>query len=202
VNGNYTASAQASGSIPLIGKLFSIRPGCQASYSNIHNFINGEENITRNASGKIEFGAGVNTEMLDLSAGTAWEYYQPSPGIGSIIAEPYFTQQYYGHLRLDLPAKLLVTSSISHYMNSNRAPGYNISYAVWNASFGKRFLKTENFILTIDAYDLLNQNINAERTVSDNRIIDTKANVIRRYVLLRALLKFNNSKTKEEDNDF
>ena len=68
---------------------------------------------------------------------------------------------------------------------------------------GRNFLKTENLSVSLNAFDMLNQNISNQRNVLGNQIVDEKTQVIKRYFLLKVLLKFNNQKTKvEDDNDF
>ena len=91
-----------------------------------------------------------------------------------------------------------------YYGLANRETGLklNPNSAVQLASVSKTFLKTENLVVSLLAYDILNQNINNNRMVMDNRIIDTKTRVIRQYFLAKALFKFNSQKTKEEDNDY
>jgi hypothetical protein len=53
--------------------------------------------------------------------------------------------------------------------------------------------------LGVSINDLLNQNINLQRTVSGNMITDNYTRIITRYFLLRLTYKFNNNKTREED---
>jgi hypothetical protein len=86
--------------------------------------------------------------------------------------------------------------------NGNRTPGYNIKYFIWNASLARSFLKTENLILSLNANDILNQNISNQRYITSNQIVDTKTQIIKRYFLLKLLYKFNNQKTKVEDEGY
>jgi hypothetical protein len=70
---------------------------------------------------------------------------------------------------------------------------------VWNASIQRSFLKTGNLLFGVEAFDILNQNTSNYRTVSNNVIVDQRVNIIRRYFMLKATLRFNNNHTKEED---
>ncbi len=56
--------------------------------------------------------------------------------------------------------------------------------------------------LGIRAYDLLNQNTNINRTVSDNRISDTRNNIVQRYILGMVTFKFNSANAKSDDDDY
>jgi len=97
---------------------------------------------------------------------------------------------------------MFITTDGNYTNNGNRSPGYNINFFIWNAAFGKSFLKTENFVMSLNAFDILNQNISNQRTINSNQIIDTKTEIIKRYFLLKLLYKFNNQKTKVEDDDY
>jgi hypothetical protein len=49
--------------------------------------------------------------------------------------------------------------------------------------------------------DILNQNINARRDVTNNLVTDYRTTIISRYFLLKATFRFNNRKTKEEESN-
>ena len=54
-------------------------------------------------------------------------------------------------------------------------------------------------VIALVGKDLLNQNINATRQVNGNIVTDYRTTIISRYFLLKATLRFNNRKAKEED---
>ena len=85
-------------------------------------------------------------------------------------------------------------------MNGQRADGYNLNFFIWNAEISKSFLKTENLVLSVVGKDMLNQNINAQRTVSGNVVTDNRTKIISRYFLMKLTLRFNNRGTKENTN--
>ena len=87
------------------------------------------------------------------------------------------------------------------HINTQRADGYNINFLIINFSLEKRFTKNENIILSLKN-DVLNQNIIAQRLIQNNMIIDNKTTIISRYFLLRLTYKFNNNKTKAQDESF
>jgi len=62
-------------------------------------------------------------------------------------------------------------------------------------------LKTGNLVLAIQGNDIFNQNISASRQVNGNIITDYRTTIISRYFLLKLTYRFNNNKTKEEDQN-
>jgi hypothetical protein len=109
-------------------------------------------------------------------------------------------QEYKATFQWTLPwMHLKINTDATYTINGQRADGYNLAYLILNADISKTFLKTENLILSLQANDMLNQNINAQRQVNGNVITDNKTKIISRYMLLKLTFKFNNNKTKEED---
>lgn len=143
-----------------------------------------------------------NAEKYNISLGGDYSYSIPKSDISLQSNQPYYSYGIEGSFTLKLPKKFMVTTDGRYNNNGNRTPGYNLSYFIWNASIAKAFLKTENLILSINANDILNKNINNQRYISSNQIVDTKTQIIQRYFLLKLLYKFNNQKTKIEDNDY
>ena len=87
-------------------------------------------------------------------------------------------------------------------INTQRIDGYNINFLIINCGFEKRFRKKENLIISIEANDILNQNIIAQRQIQNNVIIDNRTNIISRYILARLTYRFtNNIKQKDENFD-
>lgn len=61
---------------------------------------------------------------------------------------------------------------------------FNESYWLWNVGVGKKFLKDQKGELRLNVFDLLNQNQDIERTISDVYIEDARSEVLRRYFML------------------
>ena len=61
---------------------------------------------------------------------------------------------------------------------------YSKKYYVWNASLGKKFLKSQAAEVRIGAYDILDQNNSITRSVSPIAIVDSRVNAYRRYFLV------------------
>jgi hypothetical protein len=200
VDGNYTANFAIWGGIPFKNKMFTIDPSANASYQKNTNFINNQTNITKTAGTNAGLGLSLNLDTLNFRLNYSYSYNVPSSSLNLASNKPYYRHEYSAYLFLKLPFKFEIETDAKYVVNSNRAPGYNINYVLWNARIGKTFLKTENLILSIIGNDLLNKNISNERTVLDNVITDTKTNIITRYFLVQLTYKFNNSKTKYNDD--
>jgi hypothetical protein len=200
VNGNYSANGSLGIRKPIAFLMFS--PNLNCNYFENVNFINGEKNITKQMNYDGSLNLEYQGEKLLVSVGGGYNYTDPKSTISNQSNQPYSSYNFSASFEWKLPKKFIISSDATYNNNGQRAAGYNISYVIWNASFGKTFMKSENLIVSLDAYDILNQNINTRRMVMDNRIVDTKSQVIRQYFLLKVILKFNSNKAKEEEGDF
>jgi hypothetical protein len=202
VNGNYNANMYMGGGTPVFKEFMKIYLNLNSSMNNNISFINGQRNTTRNISTGTSINLEKQKEKYEISIGGEYDYNIPSSSVSNTSNQPYDSYGLSGRFLLKLPKKFTVESDGNYTKNNQRSAGYNISFIIWNASVSKTFLKTENLVVSLIAYDILNQNINNTRSIMDNRIVDTKVTVIRQYFLAKVLFKFNSQKTKEEENEY
>ncbi len=202
VNGNYDFNYGISGAYSLFSGLLSLEPDFNFNYNSYSNFINKQKNITTTANTSTGLNFNLRLDTLEFEIGYNFNYNSPGSTINAANNKPYTSQEIDANLLLRLPFKCLFETDVNYTINSQRSQGYNINYLIWNASLKKTFLKDENLIVSVDAMDILNQNINTSRTVQDNVITDNKTNIIARYILLKAVFKFNSNKVKEDEMDF
>jgi hypothetical protein len=201
VNGNNSGSFYAGTSMPFFSKKFEVQPAANASLSNNQNIINNQMNKTQSVMTNVGVELRLNLDKITAGINGNVQYNQSSSTLNTNSIKPYTAQSVSGNIGADLPKKIRIESDATYTMNGKRANGYNINYLVWNASVTKTFFKLENFVIGLYAYDILNQNINVNRSINSNIISDTKTNIISRYFLLKATFKFNSNKVKEDDND-
>lgn len=202
VNGNYNMNGYIGTSLPFFSKKLEIGPNLNASYASNKILINGLENITKDLRSSVNLNIQYELDDFEIGVSGAYSYNASSSTLNNTSNKPYSSQSMSGHINAKLPLKFILTSDANYTINSKRTNGYNINFLVWNAALSKTFLKKENFILGLYAYDILNQNISVDRDISSNVITDIKTNIISRYFLLKATFKFNSNKEKEEEDDF
>ena len=84
-----------------------------------------------------------------------------------------------------LPWKgLVLNSEVTHYRYDGLGAAFNQRYWLWNAAIGYKFLKNKLGEIRISAFDLLNQNTNISRTVTETYIEDNRTRVLNRYFLM------------------
>ncbi|NJK94079.1 MAG: outer membrane beta-barrel protein [Bacteroidales bacterium] len=100
---------------------------------------------------------------------------------------------------------VLQTDMAGQFNKGLSSNSYNQNYVVWNASFGKKFLKNNAAEIKLSVFDILNQNKNISRTVTASTIQDSRTNTFPRYFLVMFtynLRRFNgqNDPTQNQEN--
>lgn len=199
VDGNLFSNAYMGVGFPLFNRKLELMPNFNANYVKMTNYINNVENITFNPS----IGGGLTLELkfdsLEVTLSQNYFYSSPKSTFNAASNTPYSTQEYKTEFKWTLPWNFKIIADGKYTINSQRASGFNRNIFVINAELQRSFLKTENLLVSINGYDLLNQNLNLQRQVNGNIITDNYTQLITRYVLLKLTYRFNKSKTKEDD---
>lgn len=201
INGNYNSNIWFGGGFPMFKKFFKVYYNFNGGFSNNVSFVNGTRNIAQNISLTPGLNLNKNAEKFSVDLGANYSYSIPKSNISVQSNQPYYSYSLEGSVMVKLSKRWVILTDGKYTDNGNRTPGYNINYFIWNATIARSFLKNENLTLSLNANDILNQNISNSRYITSNQIVDTKTQIIKRYFLLKLLYKFNNSKTKVEDDD-
>ena len=200
VDGNLFATIYAGAGFPFFNGVFTLEPNIDASYFRYLNLIQAEENITKNydITGGLDFD--FEWDSLEIFVTSSYSYNNPTSSLSTVSNTPFSIQEYSVGFEWRLPLGFTIESECTYTNNSQPGEGfYNTDFFIWNAEFNKTFLKTNNLKIAIIGNDILNQNINASRQVNGNVVTDYRTTIISRYFLLKATLRFNNRKTKEEE---
>lgn len=88
------------------------------------------------------------------------------------------------------PKNFTLGNDFSYTYNTAIANGYQKGFYLWNVSLGYSFWK-DQLLAKVKVYDLLDQNVSATRTISENGIFDAENTVLRQYVMFSLTYKFN-----------
>jgi len=137
-------------------------------------------------------GLTLQTDSFEVEVIASYDYHKTNSGLNSLSNQTYALQSYTANFKWQLPKRISLETEAVYYINSQRTNGYNLQYLIWDASINKTFLKNDNLIVSVNCNDILNKNISVNRSTQDNVVTNTKTNIIERYLLLNAVLKFNN----------
>lgn len=98
------------------------------------------------------------------------------------------------------PKKLVFGNDFGYTYNSNIAEGFKKDFFLWNTSLGYNFWK-DQLLAKVKVYDLLDQNLNTNNTITPTAIINSENTVLRRYVMFSLTYKLEKFAGKKKDED-
>lgn len=86
------------------------------------------------------------------------------------------------------PKHIVFGNDFGYTYNSNIADGFQKDFYLWNSSLGYNFLK-DKLLAKVKVYDILNQNTNSVRNITQTGFQDEQNTVLRRYVMFSLTYK-------------
>src|SRR5690606_36065510 len=94
----------------------------------------------------------------------------------------------YGNIHIT--PTLLWNFDVAKTSNSGYSNNVDANPLIINTFLEKQFFKNKNGMLRLQAFDLLNEQVSISRSVTENRIVDSRTNRLARYFMLSFTYKF------------
>lgn len=165
------------------GLTFNQTPSLINSITNTANTITLSEgfgvasNISKDLDFAISYTANFNSLKNSIEASSDNTYFSHTASIR-------FNWTFWGGLTLRTDAR--------NQMYTRSDVGYNQSYTLWNITLAEKFLKDNAGELSLQAFDVLNQNKNINQTVTDSYIEVQQTNNLHQYFLLTFTYRLSN----------
>ena len=91
----------------------------------------------------------------------------------------------------------MLRTDLGHTLYSGLSDDFNQNYWLWNLAIGKKLFKNERGEIALAINDVLNQNRNIQRTVTEVYTEDVQTNALQRFIMLSFtynLRNFNSGK--------
>jgi hypothetical protein len=98
------------------------------------------------------------------------------------------------------PKHFVLGNDFGYTYNSNIADGFQKDFYLWNISLGYNFF-SDKLLAKVKVYDVLNQNVNATRTITPTAIQDIENTVLRRYAMFSLTYKIEKFGGKKENSN-
>ena len=114
------------------------------------------------------------------------------------------TEEFGSGLNFDvnLPWNMILSSDIDYHYYSGFSDMFDKDAILWNASLTKQFLKNNAGAFKFKVFDILGQQSNLSRRITENSIVETTSNTLGNYFIFQFTYKFNtlgSKASKEED---
>lgn len=206
VNGNWNMDGSLIFNTPLRNKDFIFSTTTRGNY---------EENVS------LESGASIEKQMLKIltkvvgaseKISLTYRGSRFDMGLSGIIdyqksrndmrkSSNYETFDYQAEyeVTVKLPWKMELSSDLDWHLYKGYSDGFNDQEWLWNAQLSKSFMKNNAGVLRFKVFDLLGQQGNLSRKISDSSISDTEYNTLGSYFLLQFSYKLNNFQQRERN---
>ncbi len=185
LSGNYNLSAYFNYAFPLKKPKSNLNFSTNLSHSRNAGLVNNLKNFNRNyvIGETIRWTTNLK-EGFDMNFSAS-----PTYNIARYSVQPRQNANYFSQILSAEPtfytkSGWIISSDFHYTAYSGRTDGYNTAIPLWSASLAKQLFKNKAGELKFTVYDLLNQNVNTTRTVTENYIQDMQTKVLTRYALL------------------
>lgn len=200
INGNWNirGGLMFNTSIDTAG-VFSVSTSTQSSYKNQvgslslkSNSDNIEKNTTRTFNISENLAANYRKDWFDLTVDGSLIYEHTKNVLQSQNNLKTWQIAYGGSINVYTPWG----TSISTDLHENSRRGYNdnsmnTNELIWNAQVSQSFLKGKPLTVSLQFYDLLNQQSNLSRSITAMQRSDTQYNNINSYIMLHMIYRLN-----------
>lgn len=187
VNGNWDLSAQFSNSTPFRKhRSFLFSSNTKAGYSRDVSF---EDNGLRRVLGMLDlFGKyqlGYKNDRFNAFLYVTGRYQNSTTE----------TEEFGSGLNFDvnLPWNMILASDIDYHYYSGYSDMFDKDAVLWNASLTKqfKFMKKNAGAFKFKVFDILGQQSNLSRRITENSIVETWSNTLGNYFIFQFTYKFN-----------
>ena len=173
--------------------------GLDFNYTYSKNLINGIQYSTLHSAITPNLGLSYSTDTITVSLNGSISYNKPTGSSLFIKQNPYFSYNNTLDISWNVPKyNFLLTSSVNQQITTGRTNGFNINRSIWNATVSKYVLKNKRLNIGFEAYDILNQNLQIQRSITSNQISDIRNTIITQYFLLRLSYRFDPPNTPQD----
>ncbi|MGI8951615.1 MAG: outer membrane beta-barrel protein [Chitinophagaceae bacterium] len=203
LNGNHNFSAYIDYGLKL--KKIDTRIGFNGNFnaSRNVNIVNNILNVTN--SGNYTLGININKEKekkFNIDFNSSATYTTSTSSVQQNIKTQYWSFDISPNFDVHLPKKFQIHAD-GDFNFRQKTTVFNTAPNAFllNAWIGKKFLKNDALLIKAAGYDLLNQNIGFDRTVSSNYISQNTYSTIQRHFMLSVVWNFNKAGTKAPGSD-
>lgn len=193
LNGYLSARSFLTFGFPLKAIKSTMNWNAGFNYSKIPGLINNVSNTSNNYGYNLGAVLASNiSEYIDFTLSYSANINQVKNTIRPQLNNNYFTQTAGFVSNFLTKSGWFMQNDISNQSYRGLTDGFNQSYWLWNAAIGKKFLKNQTGDLRLSVFDLLKQNANISRTITESYIQDVQSLVLQQYFMLTFSYKLKN----------
>ena len=173
------------------------------SYTSRPGLINDELNLANTANYRAGFSLSSNvSERLDFRIGSWTRYNVVENTLRPSLNNNFFNQTTRFWYNWIFGDGFVFRTDLNYQINGGLSEGFDNTFLLWNMSVGKKVFKNKLGEVSVNVYDMLKQNNNIRRNISEIFIEDMQSNVLNRYVMLSFTYNFRRFSKGASMDDF
>lgn len=199
LKGYVNVSSLVTHSFPLTFIKSNLNLDGGVTYVRNPGLVNQVENIstTYNTNGSIIVSSNIS-EKIDFTASYNANYNIVTNSLQPQLNNNYFFQTASARFNGLFWKKLVLSTDLNYTAISGLGADFNQDFLLWNAAIGYKFLKNNAGEVRLNVFDMLKQNNNIRRNVTETYIDDSRFNVLQRFAVLTFIYQLRNfTKNKE-----
>lgn len=196
VNGNWNASGYFSLNTPLKNKKFTVSSNTGANFSNAVSYttVNTSSDAvlsnTRNLVLNQRLSGSFRSDVFDftLNGGVAYNLTKNDKQSNSNRETFDYTTGF--NSDLNLPWNVQISTDLNCTFKKGYSSGLNKNVYIWNAQLSKTLL-SNNATIRFKIYDILRQQNNLTRSISETMMSDTEYNTLGSYFMVHFVYRIN-----------
>lgn len=200
VNGNWNARSFFSFNTPLKNKKFTISSNTNASFSDNVSYTqikgkndasDAELSTTHNLQIGERLTGNYRIDKFDISLNGSINYSLTRNSKQKNSNRKTFDYYVGGNTNITLPWQFYLSTDANYRIKDGYSGNFNSNEFIWNAQLSKSFLKNNAATIRFKIYDILKQQSNLSRSISETLISDTEYNTLRSYFMVHFVYKLN-----------
>ncbi|NDV57131.1 TonB-dependent receptor [Bacteroides sp. 519] len=197
INGNWNTRGFFSFNTPLKNKKFTISSNTNANFSNAVSYTTLKRtedavlSTTRSLRAGERLTGSYRSDLFDVSLITSINYNLTRNNKQSNSNRETFDYNFGGSTNFNLPKQFYLSTDINYRIMKGYGDGFRSNEVIWNAQISKNFLKNNAGTIRLKIYDILQEQSNLSRTITETRITDTEYNTLGSYFMVHFVYRFN-----------
>jgi hypothetical protein len=188
--------------IPLKNKLqgSNLNFSISATYNIQNGRLYGKDNRTKTLMLMQGISSNLDFNSLNIFFNAGLTYNRASYSLNRQFNTDYFAQNCGAGITYSFFKNYTLSVDFDYY-NNNSNSGFNTSIFLLNSGISRAIFKGKNGEIKLSINDMLNQNRSFTRLIGDNYIEDNTSLVLKRYLLLSFIYRFNKQGAMPADSD-
>jgi hypothetical protein len=188
-----TLRAMATYSFPFTFISSNVNFNSGYTFNQTPSLVNGTTNTANTTTFSEGFGIASNiSQDLDFTISYSANFNSLKNSIQASLDNKYFSHTASIRFNWTFWGGLTLRTDARNQLYTRTDVGYNQSYTLWNITLAEKFLKDNAGELSVQAFDVLNQNKNINQTVTDSYIEVQQTNNLHQYFLFTFTYRLNN----------